>query len=133
MAYFNKEAYEKLRKELIERTYGPDAENAEQDLTCLHGCVTAASNYVREVVEDRCLKTLRTRTMGTGKLIYASQEQDRARHAAHESLIAKVRILNRIAAANGSEKIFTGDEEDRYQIGDFACELISDIFQNRDL
>ena len=46
MAYFNKEAYEKLRKVLIDRTYGPDAENAEQDLTFLNGCVSAAGTYV---------------------------------------------------------------------------------------
>lgn len=133
MAYFDKEAYEKLRKVLIDRTYGPDAENAEQDLTFLNGCVSAAENYVSRVVEYQCLKTLKTRTMGTGALINMSQEIDRARHAAHESMIANVRILNRLAASYGIDKIYTGDEENRYQIGDFAGELISDIFRNRDL
>ena len=73
MAYFNKEAYEKLRKVLIDRTYGPDAENAEQDLTFLNGCVSAAGNYVSRVIQYQCLKTLKTRTMGTGAFINMSQ------------------------------------------------------------
>ena len=133
MAYFNKEAYEKLRKDLLEETYGPGAGNAEQDLTFLHGCGTAASDDVREVVEEQCLRTLRTRTMGTGEIIYLAQEQDRRRHEAHEALIVKVNILNRLAGNHGAGKIYTGDENDRYQIGDFACELVSDIFKNRAL
>ena len=71
--------------------------------------------------------------MGTGAFINMSQVIDRARHTAHEAMIANVRILNRLAASYGIDKIFTGDEENRYQIGDFAGELISDIFRNRDL
>lgn len=55
---------------------------------------------------------------------------DSWRTGRHESLMTKVNIVNRICANHGMEPIYTGGSH-RRQYGDFALELVTEIFVGR--
>ena len=76
---------------------------------------TAASNI--EGLDSADAKELREST-------------DRARSLAHDAFISSVDVVNRICDKHGVPRIYTGGEH-RREYGDFAMELVKDIFANR--
>lgn len=56
---------------------------------------------------------------------------DAQRRRCHNDAISSMGFLNRVAAANGLEPVFLGDQADRYQVADFCLELTVAIFNNR--
>ena len=55
---------------------------------------------------------------------------DSARSKIHNSLIARVNAVNRICDAHGLPRLYNGDEQRRHY-GDFAIELVNEIFTMR--
>lgn len=60
-------------------------------------------------------------------------ELDTDRHNTHERLIPSVKLLNNICRMVGVEPIYRGDLEERIEIGDFALDVVSELFQTRKL
>ena len=58
------------------------------------------------------------------------ESTDRARSAAHNAFISSVDAVNKIFDTHGIPRIYTGGTE-RRAYGDFAMELIADIFEKR--
>lgn len=56
---------------------------------------------------------------------------DRQRRIAHEMAIAATKQLNRLCVAEGINKLFDGDEDDRYQIADFCGLVVNTLFEGR--
>lgn len=56
---------------------------------------------------------------------------DQARHNQHESAIANVRMVNRLANLYDCVPLFTGDDTERLQVADFCLDVVIKIFQNR--
>ena len=56
---------------------------------------------------------------------------DRTRHDAHETAIANVRLVNRLAELYGVGPLFTGNDQNRIEVADFALDVVVQIFQNR--
>ena len=56
---------------------------------------------------------------------------DRTRHDAHETAIANVRLVNRLAELYGVGPLFTGNDQNRLEVADFALDVVVQIFQNR--
>lgn len=71
-----------------------------------------------------------TSIIQVGKL---SNELDAERHNTHEGLILSVKLLNSICRMVGLEPIFRGNVEERVEIGDFAIQVVSELFQTRKL
>lgn len=56
---------------------------------------------------------------------------DRNRRICHNSVIAGVKILNRLSLQKDLPLFFTGNVEDRYEVGSFAGLIVHEIFKNR--
>ena len=56
---------------------------------------------------------------------------DRTRHDAHEAAIANVRLVNRLAELYSVGPLFTGNDQNRLEVADFALDVVVQIFQNR--
>ena len=56
---------------------------------------------------------------------------DRQRRIAHEMAIAAVKQINRLCVSEEVEKLFTGNEDDRYEIGDFCGYVVNTLFEGR--
>lgn len=76
----------------------------------------------------------------TADLIMESREYreyvndlDADRHNTHEGLIPSVKLLNNICKMVEIEPIYKGNIENRVEIGDFALDVVSDLFQTRKL
>lgn len=57
---------------------------------------------------------------------------DRARKYAHDSMMVNVKLVNRICALMGAEKIYDGLDE-RILIADFAGQITREYFEDRRL
>ena len=53
------------------------------------------------------------------------------RHDAHEAAIENVCLVNRVAELYGAGPLFTGDDQNRPEVADFALDVVVQIFQNR--
>lgn len=56
---------------------------------------------------------------------------DSMRRAYHERAIANTSLVNNMARFYGIEKIFLGDNADRYEVADFCLQITNEIFLNR--
>jgi len=56
---------------------------------------------------------------------------DSQRRIAHEMAISAVKQLNRICVANSIDKLYTGDEDNRYEIADFCGLVVTTLFEDR--
>ena len=130
LGFFDADHYEGLKNTMLSKAASGDAEAAE-DLQLLASMEGSFTNYVSAVNEFE-IKTAISRAVDRGEdyqTLYA--QQDLARHNAHEAAIVKVKMLNRLAKAYGIEAVFTGDETNRYQIGDFCGALTLYVFSHR--
>ena len=55
---------------------------------------------------------------------------DRARTNAHNDFIASVDVVNKICDTHNVPRLYTGGSE-RREYGDFAMELVADVYKNR--
>lgn len=88
-----------------------------------------AADYVRAVVVmETAASNIEGLDSADAKEIREST--DRARSMAHDAFISSVNAVNRICDKHGVPPIYTGSAE-RREYGDFAMELVEDIFANR--
>ena len=95
--------------------------------------IDAFTSYVKTVDDGETFIRFAYATMEGNALRVAVENADRTRRNAHESAIAMVSILNRMAAKRGVPMVFNGDINDRLQVADFCLEIIVKVFQARKL
>lgn len=88
------------------------------------------NNYVYKVNEMETLKILRI-TIDSDVYKERFQLLDKARSNIHNGIIRNIKLINKICREDGYEVLYNGDEENRYEIGDFTGEIIHTIFINR--
>ena len=88
-----------------------------------------AAEYVRTVVAMEVVAA-RVADFDDEEFRLERESTDRARSRAHDSFISSVNTVNSICDAHGVPRIYTGGEA-RRAYGDFALELVSEIFSNR--
>ena len=125
--YFNESAFEMLEKK-IRSSNSPDR---HEDLETVKDIMVSLFAYVEAVVQGET--DVRMRDEGTDGQEYRNliSAYDAKRHSRHEMALSSTKLLNRLAAAYGTEAIFTGDESQRHQIADFCLEFCSWLFNNR--
>lgn len=99
----------------------------------LNDTISLAAGYVEIVTNmETKIQTLRFRLEGYDFRMRV-QELDEQRRRKHNALIASLRSFDRLMIAEGNEdlKLFDGDIEDRYAIGNWAGQTVNEIFCNR--
>ena len=87
--------------------------------------------YVESVTAmEYSMPLLRARFEGQ-ELREKIENLDRNRRISHEAAISAVKQLNRLCVSEGVEKLYSGDEENRYEIGDFCGEVVNTLFEGR--
>ena len=109
-------------KELVELCNGAERSRISMMLN-------NAADYVRSVVAMEVVAA-RVADLDPEDFREERQSTDRARSNAHDAFISSVDAVNKICDAHGVPRIYTGGAE-RRAYGDFAMELVSDIFTNR--
>ena len=114
-----------IRKRLA--ALASQCDNDEREL--IEQMIGNAADYVQTVVK---METIADNVAGRSdtELRSAVSEADHTRTIIHNSLISRVDIVNRICAAHNLPPIYTGDSQRRHY-GDFALELVKEIFENR--
>lgn len=127
MSFFNHDAYIELA-EKIKTSGSPDAAD---DLEALDDAMTSFREYVMKVdVGEQQVRLAAVRFEGDEYREMLTR-YDRTRHDAHETAIANVRLVNRLAELYGVSPLFTGDDQNRLEVADFALDVVVQIFQNR--
>jgi len=100
----------------------------EQEL--IEQMVHSAADYVRQVV---IMESTAMNLAGRDNESYRNKklETDKTRTQIHNGLISKVDIVNRICEMHDLPPIYDG-EEHRRCYGDFAIELVGEIFTERE-
>ena len=88
-----------------------------------------AADYVRSVVAMEVIAA-RVADLDPEEFRDARQSTDRRRSDDHDAFISSVDAVNKICDAHSVPRIYTGSTE-RKAYGDFAMELVADIFANR--
>lgn len=126
--YFNYESYEALIAVVGKET---NEEMGKMKSKFVADCVGSLSEYVKSVdVGETQIKLAYARLDGEA-LRDTVESVDRARRMAHEAAISRTTGLNRMCAMSGLEPIFKGSVDDRYQVADFAMEVVQMLFANR--
>ncbi len=88
-----------------------------------------AADYVRSVV---AMEVVAARVVDLDPEDFREEREstDRNRSHTHDTFISSVDAVNKICDAHGVPRIYTGGTE-RRAYGDFAMELVADIFANR--
>ena len=127
MSFFNHDAYIELA-EKIKASGSPDA---AEDLEALDDAMTSFREYVVKVdMGEQQIRLAAVRFEGDEYREMLTR-YDRTRHDAHEAAIANVRLVNRLAELYSVGPLFTGNDQNRLEVADFALDVVVQIFQNR--
>ena len=88
-----------------------------------------AADYVRSVVAMEVVAA-RVADIDPEDFREERESTDRTRSNDHNAFISSVDAVNKICDAHGGPRIYTGSTE-RRAYGDFALELVADIFEKR--
>ena len=88
-----------------------------------------AADYVRSVVTMEVVAA-RVADLDDEDFREERQSTDRARSNVHDAFISSVDAVNKICDAHGVPRLYTGGAE-RRAYGDFAMELVAEIFAQR--
>ena len=88
-----------------------------------------AADYVRSVVAMEVVAA-RVEDFDPDEFKEERESTDRTRSNNHNAFISSVDAVNKICDAHGVPRIYTGSTE-RRAYGDFAMELVADIFAKR--
>ena len=115
---------------MIEQLSGLAAVCDEDERDIIEKMVSSAAAYINAVTD---MKSKSYNFAGrTGEdLRTALERSDRERTNAHNALIAYVNIVNRICTAHNRNPIYVGPTDLRRAYGDFAIQLVGEIFANR--
>lgn len=127
MHFFNHDAYTELA-EKIKASGSPDA---AEDLEALNDAMNSFAKYVSVVDGGEIqIKLAAVRFEGDEYREMISL-YDRNRHNQHEEAIANARLVNRLAEMYCVGPLFTGNDQNRLEVADFALDVVVQIFQNR--
>ena len=101
----------------------------ETERKMIEEMVISAADYVQAVVVMETKVTNYMGREGNDKFEEVATS-DSWRTGRHESMMAKVNIVNRICTNHNMAPIYAGGSH-RRQYGDFALELVSEIFTGR--
>lgn len=90
----------------------------------------ACSEYVKTVVDMEFNRHYLKEIMDADEYRKEVESLDRARTIVHNDMMAKVNAVNRLCNNINAEAIYEGDEE-RSHYGDFAQDLVNEIFNER--
>ena len=127
MNFFNYNAYVELADKI--KTSG--SEDAADDLEALDDAMTSFRDYVNRVDMGEQQIKLAAIRFEADQYREMLSRYDSSRHDAHETAIANVRLVNRLAELYGVSPLFTGDDQDRLQIADHCLDVVIQLFQNR--
>ena len=130
MFFFNQDMYEKLVA-VIKQQAASGNEDAMEDLGFLKKSVLAFANYVYVVNEEQIETRLAEGIKKGNELREIRAHFDSLRHNAHEAAIVNAGMINRIASVYEIDRIFTGDLNNRREVGQFCGEITNYIFLNR--
>ena len=88
-----------------------------------------AADYVRSVVRMEVVAA-QIADLAPEEFREERTSTDRTRSNNHDALISSVDAVNKICDAHGVPRLYTGSTK-RREYGDFAMNLIADIFSNR--
>ena len=91
--------------------------------------LNCASDYVRAVANMEIVAA-NVADLAADEFKEEREATDRVRSAAHNAFIASVDEINKICNAHGVPHVYTGGSA-RREYGDFAMELVANIFVNR--
>ena len=128
--YFNYNSYEALI-ETVGKESKADTKMGEMKAKFVNDCFEGLNEYVKAVDMGETQIKLAYARLDGEELRDTVERIDRTRRFAHEAAISKTSGLNRMCAMSGIDPIFNGNTEDRYQVADFAMEVVQTLFANR--
>ena len=92
--------------------------------------MTSYLDYVNSVVNESIqIPILRQKYMGEPQILqYEIMDLDKTRRTCHEAAIASCVKLNRISESQGLPPFYDGDINDRYQVADFAIDVVRSFY-----
>lgn len=107
--------------------------NDRECLELMEDLISSASDYVRRVnVLEIGLMVGKYSKEGSEYREYI-EKLDKLRSSAHNALITNVKIINRLCKNNDLPLIYSGNEEDRIQVAEFAKQVVEELFSTRRL
>lgn len=108
------------------------AKNDEDDLALIERNMNAIVSYVNRVfMMEYSMPIYKIKYEGRD-LQEKIMDLDKARRIAHEAAISAVSKMNRLAVIYKTSIFYDGDIEDRYAVGDFCENVVSEFFAGRD-
>lgn len=97
-------------------------------LEFIQGCMERMQDYVNAVyMQQVSIPIVMARYEGEEQR-WRIEEYDKSRRYAHDSAIAAVAQLNRLAGSVSVEPMFKGDPDDRYEVADFCEKAVTEFF-----
>lgn len=101
------------------------------DLEMLEDAENDFSYYVKTVTDmENGLTVAKFRLEGEEYRNYI-ENLDKQRRAAHNAAIVSVKILNKFCNLYNTDLIFTGNIENRIEVGNFCMKVVNELFENR--
>lgn len=125
--FFDYDAY----VELAGKIKSTGTSDAAEDLTALNDAMTSFREYVNKVDAGEQQIRLATVRFEGDEYREMVSRYDRNRHNQHETAIANVRLVNRLAEMYGVNPLFTGNDTERLQVADFCLDVVVQLFNNR--
>ena len=125
---FSYEQYNRMIANMTMKAKAGDAD-AEMDIDDVKKIMDSFYNYVNTVDQTETRIHIAYARLEGPELRDAIMLYDTSRRRAHECVIASVRALNRYARFYETEKIFLGNDKDRYEVADFCLQVTVKMFR----
>ena len=104
----------------------------KEDLDIIQDSIDSFPKYIDSIVKMEVGATIAKHRCNTqDEFVAEIQRLDKNRRIIHNSAITSAKILNRLCNLYKIEKIYEGDVEDRYEVADFAKEVVDVYYQIR--
>ena len=125
---FSYEQYNRMIANMTMKAKAGDAD-AEMDIDDVKKIMDSFYNYVNTVDQTETRIHIAYARLEGPELRDAIMLYDTSRRRAHECVIASARALNRYARFYGAEKIYLGNDKDRYEVADFCLQVTVKMFR----
>lgn len=115
-------------KELAERLKIRDELDLVKDV---ENFIDACGEYVQRVNKMEAASIVSQSYLELKDYRVYKNALDENRRSAHEDLINNLKLLNHYSDMCGMDRIFQGDMNNRIEIGDFAHEIVKELFETR--
>jgi hypothetical protein len=118
--------------ELTEQIKRSNSTFARDDMKNVEDFINSCGEYLKRVNDMEAAITVARFRMDPQDYRHYIVELDRNRKIAHDSLIANVRLLNKLCSLYDTDPIYTGSES-RIEIADFAKSVVDEMYDTRKL